>query len=250
MIDYVLLEKYSKNINVLFVEDDEHIRKETTELLKDIFQKDITVAVDGKEGFREYMEYHERNGKYFDLVITDIKMPNLDGIELTRLIYKENILQPLIVLSAHNESDYLMQLINLGISQFILKPIEFNNFVDVIFKISKDIFFNGTEEEIESEMVINLGENLYWDKKDKKLVQDNESIKLTKKEFLFLELLLKAPEKTHTNDEVLIYLWKDDLDKSPDITNLKNIISRFRKKVPLLNIENIYSFGYRINITN
>lgn len=251
MVDYVLLEKYSKNINVLFVEDDENIRKETKELLEDIFQKEISVAVDGKDGFNKYMQYYQDNNRYYDLVITDIRMPNLDGIELTKLIYEENKEQPLIVLSAHNESEYLMELINLGISQFILKPIEFDNFVDVIFKITKDIYFKSDKTQVEEiDKIIKLSDSLFWDKENKVLLHDNENIKLTKKEFLLLELLLKTPEKTHTNEEVLIYLWKDDLDKSPDIANLKNIISRFRKKVPDLNIENIYGFGYRINILN
>lgn len=251
MIDYILLEKYSKNINVLFVEDDEHIRKETKELLEDIFQKSINIAVDGKDGFDKYMKYYEENGKYYDLVITDIKMPNLDGIELTKLIYDQNITQSLIVLSAHNESEYLMQLVNIGISQFILKPIEFNNFVDVIYKVSKDIYFSkNNEEEIEVDDEIKLSEVLVWNNQTNQLIQNNEITKLTKKEFLLIELLLKTPEKTHTNEEILVHLWKDDVDKSPDITNLKNIISRLRKKVPTLNIENIYSFGYRINTLN
>jgi len=251
MIDYILLEKYSKNIDVLFVEDDEHIRKETKELLEDIFQKSITVAVDGKDGFEKYMQYYKENGKYYDLVVTDIKMPNLDGIELTKLIYDQNEIQSLIVLSAHNESDYLMQLVNIGISQFILKPIEFNNFVDVIYKVSKDIYFNTNQEEnIQVETNIKLSDELEWNIQTNQLVQNGDIIKLTKKEFLLIDLLLKTPEKTHTNEEILIHLWKDDVDKSPDITNLKNIISRLRKKVPTLNIENIYSFGYRINTIN
>jgi len=251
MIDYILLEEYTKNINVLFVEDDENIRKETKELLEDIFQKEVIVAVDGKDGFTKYMNYHKENGKYFDLVITDIKMPNIDGIELTKLIYKENDSQALIVLSAHNESSYLMELVNIGISQFILKPIDFDNFVDVIFKVSKDIFLNGsTDFNIEEELEIKLSENLIWDKNNKQLLENGNILKLTKKEFLLIDLLLKSPEKTHTNEEILIHLWKDDVDKSPDITNLKNVISRLRKKVPDLNVENIYSFGYRINIVN
>lgn len=250
MIDYILLEKYSKEINVLFVEDDEHIRKETSELLEDIFQKNITVAVDGQDGFTKYMKYFEQNGKYFDLVITDICMPKVDGVELTKLIKKENIEQKLIVLSAHNESEYLMQLVNIGISQFILKPIEYDSFTDIIFKISKELYHLNSEEKEEQSLTVNLSSNLYWDKENSQLMQDNKQIKLTKKEFLLIELLLKSPEKTYTNDEIVIHLWKDDLDKSPDISNLKNVISRLRKKVPLLNIENIYSFGYRINVIN
>lgn len=247
MVDYILLEEYSKQINVLFVEDDEFIRRETKELLEDIFQKDIEVAVDGKDGFSKYIKYYEKTGKYFDLVITDIKMPNLDGIELTKMIYKQNPKQSLIVLSAHNESDYLMQLVNIGISQFILKPIEYDNFINVIYKISKDIYFINNEEKKEENPTIKLSTDLIWDVNSKQLFKDSQLIKLTKKELMLMEILLKNPEKTHTNEEILLILWKDDIDKTPDITNLKNIISRLRKKVPSLNIENIYSFGYRIN---
>lgn len=253
MVDYILLEEYSKDISVLFVEDDEHIRKETSELLADIFQKEIIIAIDGKEGFEKYMEYYEKEGKYFDLVVTDIKMPNMDGIELTKLIYQENKKQPLIVLSAHNESDYLMELVNIGITQFILKPIEFDNFVDIMYKVSKEIFISKGQRLNSLNInrnIIKLADNLIWDYENQQLLKDNVIIKLTKKEFLLLDLLLKTPEKTHTNEEILLCLWKDDDDKSPDITNLKNIISRFRKKVPEVNIENIYSFGYRINIIN
>lgn len=250
MIDYILLEKYSKDISVLFVEDDEDIRKETSELLEDIFKRNITIAVDGQDGFTKYMKYYEENNKHFDLVITDICMPKIDGVKLTKLIKKENIEQKLIVLSAHNESEYLMELVNVGISQFILKPIEFNSFIDIIYKISKEIYHINSEEIEELSSTVNLSSNLYWDKDNNQLIQDSTKIKLTKKEFLLIELLLKSPEKTYSNDEIVIYLWKDDLDKSPDISNLKNVISRLRKKVPLLNIENIYSFGYRINVIN
>ena len=249
MIDYILLEKYSKDINVLFVEDDEFIRKETKELLEDIFQKEIAIAVDGKDGFEKYMNYYNKNEKYFDLVITDIKMPNMDGIELTKLIYNQNENQSLIVLSAHNESEYLMELINLGISQFILKPIDFDNFVEVIYKVSKDIYLDDKSVQVDilENPMLKLSKNLIWDKQNNQLLNNGEVVKLTKKEYLLFDLLLRVPEKTSTNEEILSYLWKDDDDKSPDITNLKNIISRLRKKVPELRIENIYSLGYRIN---
>jgi DNA-binding response OmpR family regulator len=71
---------------------------------------------------------------------------------------------------------------------------------------------------------------------------------LTKKELHLIELLLQVPEKTYTNEEIMFALWNDDFDTIPDIANLKNLISRLRKKLPNLNIENIYGFGYRLNI--
>jgi DNA-binding response OmpR family regulator len=246
MFDYVLLEKYSKNISILFVEDDFSIRAETKELLEEVFSI-VQIAVDGKDGLEKYLDFYKEHNKYFDLVLSDIKMPIMNGIELIKAIYKENSKQIVLVLSAHNESEYLMQLINLGIRQFILKPLEYNNFLDVIFKINKDIYFEKNKEKTSD--LIKLAQNLFWNKKNKELIDNNEAVKLTKKELILISLLLKYPEKTHNNDEIISLIWTDDFDKNPDISNLKNIISRLRKKVPSLNIENIYSFGYKIHIT-
>jgi DNA-binding response OmpR family regulator len=245
MLDYVLLEKYSKDISILFVEDDFSIRTETKELLEEIFSI-VHVAVDGKDGLDKYLDFYKEHNVYYDLVLSDIKMPNMDGIDLINAIYKENSKQIVLVLSAHNESEYLMKLVNMGIRQFILKPLDYNNFLDVIFKINKDIYFENNKEKTND--LIKLSSSLFWNKKNQELIDNNSVIKLTKKELILLSLLLKYPEKTHDNYEIISLMWEDDTNKSPDISNLKNIISRLRKKVPSLNIENIYSFGYKIHI--
>lgn len=245
MLDYALLEKYSKDISILFVEDDFSIRTETKELLEEVFSI-VQIAVDGKDGLEKYLDFYKEHNKYFDLVLSDIKMPIMNGIELIKAIYKENSKQIVLVLSAHNESEYLMQLINLGIRQFILKPLDYNNFLDVIFKINKDIYFEKNKEKTSD--LIKLSDTLFWNKKTEELIDNNEAVKLTKKESILISLLLKYPEKTHNNDEIISLMWTDDFDKNPDISNLKNIISRLRKKIPSLNIENIYSFGYKIHI--
>ena len=89
MLDYALLEKYSKDISILFVEDDLSIRTEIKELLEEIFSI-VYVAVDGKDGLEKYLDFYKKNSVYFDLVLSDIQMPNMDGIELIKAIYKEN----------------------------------------------------------------------------------------------------------------------------------------------------------------
>lgn len=246
MIDYISLEEYGKKINILFVEDDEGISKEMSFLLGDIFSR-VDTAVDGKEGLNKYNEYHKTNDKYYDLIITDIQMPIMNGIEMIKNIYSINPSQKIIVLSAHNESNYLMELVNIGISQFVLKPIDYNTFLFTIYKISKDIYENSYKKQmIKPAPFIKLSQNLFWDKNVKQLIFNKETFKLTKKEFLLIELLLKIQDKTFTNEEIMDYLWKDDLGVIPDISNLKNLISRLRKKLPNLNIENIYGFGYRL----
>lgn len=248
MIDYILLEEYAKDKSVLFVEDDENILKETNELLKLIFPK-VELATNGKEGIEKYLNYKNETGSYYDFVITDIQMPIMDGIEFTKLVYKENSEQVLIVLSAHSESHYLLELINIGISQFISKPLNYDKFVNTVFVKLKEMHLNKKDNDnVVETKIINIDKNIYWNKDTKQIFYNDENIKLTKKEIKLLELLLKYAEKTHTVEEILNYLWFDDDNSSPTIANLKNIVSRLRKKIPELDIENIYGFGYRLNI--
>lgn len=250
MIDYIALEKYGRELSVLFVEDDEGISKEMNFLLGDIFTK-VDSGFDGIEGLLKYNQYFQANEKYYDLLITDIRMPNMNGIELIKNIYSINPSQKVIVLSAHNESEYLMELVNIGIAQFILKPIDYNNFLDVIYKVSKMIYEDkllNNNDKKEIKPLINITDELIWNKELKQLFLNNNIFKLTKKELHLIELLLQVPEKTYTNEEIMFALWNDDFDTIPDIANLKNLISRLRKKLPNLNIENIYGFGYRLNI--
>ena len=99
MIDYISLEKYAKDISILFVEDDKSIAKEMELLLNEIFVN-IEVAYNGIEALEKYNSFYKQNNQYFDLIITDIQMPKMNGIELIKDIYKQNPNQKIIVLSA------------------------------------------------------------------------------------------------------------------------------------------------------
>lgn len=246
MVDYILLEKYAKDINVLIVEDDDDIRKEINELLLNVFSK-VDLAVDGKDAYEKYLNFNKENKKYYDLIITDIKMPNLDGIALSKKIYEINKEQELVVLSAYNDKEYLLKLINLGISQFITKPIDIDKFIVLIYTLCEKIYFKTSKEKIEEIELIKINEALLWNKNTKKLYLDEIIIKITKKELLLIDLLIKD-EKTHTIEEITRILWLEDDEIVADAKNLKNIISRLRKKIPKLDIENVYGFGYRLNI--
>lgn len=245
MIDYISLEKYAKEISILFVEDDKGISKKMEILLYEIFSK-IEVVFDGNEALEKYYNFYKANNEYPDLIITDIRMPNMDGIELIKHIYKENANQKIIVLSAHNESEYLIELVNLGIYRFILKPMDYNNFFEIIFKVSKEIYMEKYKVSDNKEIFIKLNCDLIWNKELKQLYLNDKLLKLTKKEFLLIELLLGIPEKIFVNEEIISYIWKEEFNENPDISNLKNLISRLRSKIPALKIDNIYGFGYKI----
>jgi len=169
-------------------------------------------------------------------------MPNYNGIDLVDSIYKINPKQTVVILSARSEFDYLLPLINLGIEQFFTKPIDYSIFVDDIFKICSKIYNNNLNNEIN---IVKIDEFLIWNKDKKKLIQDNIEIELTKKEIIFIDTILKNNGRICTADELISAIWFDDFDLNADIKNLKNIISRLRKKTPNLHIKNIYGMGYK-----
>ena len=127
-VDTKRVKALAENLSVLFVEDDSKLREHTQSLLATLFRQ-VDTASNGKEGF----EVFEKNN--YDIVISDIYMPEADGITLSRLIRQKHPEQPIIIISAHEESHYLIDLINLGIDHFILKPMDINQFLTVIHKV-------------------------------------------------------------------------------------------------------------------
>ena len=120
--------KYSTNMKLLYVEDDEIARDSTMLVLEDFFD-DITLAVDGKDGLEKYNQNH------FDIIITDINMPRLSGLEMTDEIRKKDTKIPILILSAHNETDFFMDSIKHSIEGYLLKPINIEQFLNILEKV-------------------------------------------------------------------------------------------------------------------
>ena len=137
-MDYKDVFKYTKKLSVLYVEDEVILLEETASFLKDFFYK-VDTAKNGLVAFNKYNEYHDRESKYYDLVITDINMPVMDGMDLIRDIYSINKIQPIIVVSAYSESSKLIQMIQAGVNNFLMKPINPEEFLQMLYKISRDI---------------------------------------------------------------------------------------------------------------
>ena len=117
----------SKGLQVLYVEDDDRLREDTTQLLSTFFSS-IETAVNGQEGLEQY------KAGDFDIVISDLRMPIMDGIEMVKAIKAIKAEQCVIITSAHDESHYLMELINAGIDHFLLKPLDIKSFIAVLGK--------------------------------------------------------------------------------------------------------------------
>ena len=120
--------KYSNTLNLLYVEDNDDARKSMCRILEDFFSN-IVIAKDGQDGLNKFSQ------NSIDIIITDINMPLLNGLEMIEKIREmdENI--PILILSAHNESNYFIESIRLGVDGYLLKPIDMLQFQTTLFKV-------------------------------------------------------------------------------------------------------------------
>jgi len=121
-----------KELKVLYVEDDENLRLETTKIIERIFDK-VDIASDGVEGFNTFVSAS------YDLVITDIEMPKVNGIQMSRNIRAVDKDTPIVVVSAYSNTDYFMDAIAIGIDYYILKPIKMPRLIDTLFAAVKRV---------------------------------------------------------------------------------------------------------------
>lgn len=139
------LTHYAEGMTVLYVEDEIQIRENTHLLLKKIFS-DVQTAANGNQGLALY-----ENGS-FDLVITDILMPEMNGVSMIQKIKELTPSQPFIVTSACEDSSYLLDLINLGVVQFLLKPMKTDQIIKILHEVVRNIYNERKVEEFTSNL--------------------------------------------------------------------------------------------------
>lgn len=126
------LRNLANNLSVLIVEDEELINTQLCEYLEKFF-KVVKSAVNGKEG----LEYYEK--EHFDIVISDIVMPEMSGIEMLQKIKEKNTNQKVIIASAYTNSNYFIEAIDMGVNHYILKPINYKHLLEVLYDVCKEI---------------------------------------------------------------------------------------------------------------
>ena len=108
-----------KNMSILYVEDEKDLREVTHEILKS-FTKNQYIAENGQEGLELFKKYE----KNIDLIVTDINMPILNGLEMAKEIKNINPNIPIIITTAFSNKEYLLESIDIGIDKYVLKPID------------------------------------------------------------------------------------------------------------------------------
>lgn len=124
--------KLSSNLHILYVEDDDTLREKSILMFQNIF-KSVEGANNGLEAFAKYKKQLAENTPY-DIVITDINMPIMDGLELSSSILELHPIQKILAISAYNDSDKLEALIDIGVTNYIHKPVTLERLLSVVQK--------------------------------------------------------------------------------------------------------------------
>ncbi|MFV0562347.1 response regulator transcription factor [Malaciobacter mytili] len=114
-----------KELTILYVEDDSVIRENLISYFKHIFKKTI-VAIDGQDGLAKFKTNHKK----IDVVITDINMPYLNGIDMIKQIKNINPKIACIITTAYSDKQYLLDSVDFGVNHYILKPFK----LDILLK--------------------------------------------------------------------------------------------------------------------
>lgn len=137
--------EYTKKMTLLYVEDDAMLRASTQKLFESFFES-VTVACDGEEGLSLYLDA-VRNKKPFSLIISDISMPNLDGIAMCEAIMNDNAAQPFIFVTAYNETSHLIRAVEMGASGFLTKPIQYDHLIRTLARVGQAYSYHHFFEE-------------------------------------------------------------------------------------------------------
>ncbi len=174
-----------KNINVLYVEDEQDVREFTSKTISTIVNK-VIVAENGKEGLERFKENPEIN-----LILTDINMPKMGGLEMCAEIRKFNDEVPIVITSAHSDPDFLKKAIDVKVSAYAMKPIDLYHLIESMIKAVEPIFLRKELEEVNSNLEHKVEEavrrtKLILDAQDNMVVLTdlNKAIEVNKK---FLE---------------------------------------------------------------
>ncbi len=217
------------NLTLLYVEDDEIIRKNAVEYLQNYF-KEVYQTKDGLEALEVYRT------KKPDIIITDIEMPRLNGLDMAKKIRKEDKTTPIVITTAFTDTHYLMQAVELQLIKYIVKPVSSKKLNEALKLLSEYLHTNS---------ILSIDKDKYYDNLNKCLMIDKEIMTLTHKEFQLFDLLAKNHHRIVNYEEIENTVWYDE-GMSKDA--LRALVRTIRKKLKGDYVENISGFGYRLKV--
>ena len=215
--------------SILLAEDDESIRKSFKRILL-LYVSEVYEATNGEEAF----ELYEKNKP--DILITDIKMPKLNGLEFIKKIRQVDTKIPIIVTSAYTDQDFLLESIKLSLVEYIVKPMKENDLNRLLQECAKTLLETCKTH-------IKLDDDCSYDYDNKIFTYKGAQVNLTNKEIDFFEILLAHRGTLVTKHEIedKLYIYEE-----APLSALKNLVFKLRKKLNCDIIQTVNKLGYMI----
>lgn len=215
-----------KNLSILYADDDDMLRESTSNTLQTLFKK-VYSAKNGNEA----IEVYEKN-KDIQIIMLDIKMGSISGIEVAQKIRLTNENIPIFLVSSYTEVKDLLDAVKLNLVDYLQKPVTFKKLTEVFIECLELLKKNNF-------LLQNLCENIDYNPMSKEVISHGINIPLSKNEIQAIELLISK------RAQVLPYGYFASIigDEVSEIA-IKNTISRLRKKLNCSSIKNIAKIGY------
>jgi len=221
-----------KNITILYVEDDDFIREEAVEYLSLIYNT-ILEARNGQEALKIYSKEKP------DIIITDIEMPIINGLQMVKKIRQKDKKTPIIVISAFMNPEYLLEAIELRLVKYVVKPLS-NYKLDVALELAHQYL-----DDEDKKCIVQLSENSCYDQLNRTLIVNKEIVSLTNNEMLLLSLLSRKVNTLVTYNEIKNKIWHYE---EQYIDSLRSLVRALRRKIGESKVQNISGMGYRMHV--
>jgi len=219
-----------KNSTILYIEDDEITRDNISSYLKRQC-KNLYVAIDGQDGLEKFKECEP------DIIITDIEMPNMNGLDMAKKIRKISSTTQIIITTAYADSQYLLQAVNLHLIKYIIKPISLPKLTSALNDCEDFL-----DEDVETKRYFD--KDIFYDSYTKELIKESKVISLSKTERALLELLFKNHPAPTSYEAIETNVYDFATSKNA----IKLLIKSLRAKTSKDAILNVSGFGYNINL--
>ncbi|WP_456323311.1 response regulator transcription factor [Hydrogenimonas sp.] len=218
-------------MKVVLVEDEPRLAGLLKEAIGNYFER-FVVAYDGIEGVAKIRDIKP------DVLITDITMPKMNGLEMTGVVKKEFPDLPVVILSAYSDKEKLLGAIDAGVVKYFIKPFDPEELLTYLCSLAKTL---------KKRSLIALKEPFAYDLQSEQLFKNGILIHLSQRESRFIAQLLHSPNNYLSNEAIKERLWEDE---NVSDERLRTFIRRVRKKSDKSLIENISGQGYVLRVKN
>jgi YesN/AraC family two-component response regulator len=184
-----------KNITLLYVENDSLIREEAVEYLS-LLYKNVLEAKNGQEAFEVYEKCKP------DIIITDIELPIMNGLQLSKAIRRKDKNIPIIIVTAFLEVEYLLEAIDLCIVKYAVKPLS-HQALDTALALAHECLAQKNRQSI-----LALSQNLSYNILNEMLIHKHKIVHLTHNEKKLFQLLITNMNRVVEYKEIENTIWK------------------------------------------